>query len=474
MPERRGERPLRVVLYEPAGRGGICHYTYQLANALADRGEKVTVVTTGKYELRHLPRRFRTEFLFSTSSSMKRLLVPALRWFAHLGRVRQGSASTATTDREGIPRFFGVVRLRLLQVLLAVRLVVLERPDIVHFQSFSRGEDFFLVRLLLRLRFPVLYTAHDLLPHDTKTPEEREAHARLYREVGGIVVHAECNREEMIASFPVDPGKIRVIPHGSYDFLLPKERIGRDAARERLGLPRDLPIVLFFGLIKRYKGLEYLVEAFRAIEERVSTARLVIVGGLFPEADGYAFYRDLLARIAGDARIVLINDYVALERAGLFLIASDIVVLPYTKTYQSGVLLAAYAAGRPVIVTDTGGLSETVGEDGTGVVVPPRDVPSLANAILRLLEDPGQAVAMGTRAQELAATKYSWDRIADQTVRFYRAVIERRFARRSRRRASNHIHLPVERRTEGRSEDVPLGRSIGVGVDPDRSEEASR
>ena len=80
---------------------------------------------------------------------------------------------------------------------------------------------------------------------------------------------------------------------------------------------------------------------------------------------------------------------------GSYLSAADVVVLPYTKTYQSGVLLAAYAAGRPVVVTDTGGLSEVVEHGKTGLVVPPRDPESLADAISRLLEDPSAAAGDG-------------------------------------------------------------------------------
>jgi len=235
-------------------------------------------------------------------------------------------------------------------------------------------------------------------------------------------VHAERTRKDLVSSFGVAPRRIGLVPHGSYDFLLPDGGMSREDARARLGLPPDGRVVLFFGLIKRYKGLEYLLEAFGRIEKRFLDARLVIVGGLFRDSDGYRFYRTLLEEASRRRNVTCVIEYVPLEKVGSYLCAADVVALPYTKTYQSGVLLAALAAGRPVVVTDTGGLSEVVEHGRTGLVVPPREPVALAAAISRLLEDPRAAEAMGRRAFELSRTTYSWDRIAGETMRLYRSI----------------------------------------------------
>jgi glycosyltransferase involved in cell wall biosynthesis len=414
--------PLRVAIYEPSGMGGICHYTYQLAEALAKLGCDVIVLTASKYELENLPRQFRVVFLFRPSR-VRRLLVRAARLLKRRGVRGQEASGAAGPGRvpSALVGLLRALRLRLLYARAALQLLRL-RPDVVHFQSVSRGRDLPLVRLLRRLGFRTVYTAHDLLPHDSSHPAEREALARVYRSVDRLIVHARSNREEMVSEFGADPAKIQLVAHGSYEFLLPEGRIARAEARRRLGLPAAGQIVLFFGLIKRYKGLEYLIEAFRLVERRVPDAKLAIVGGLFSDADGYGYYRDLLDQVSREKNVWSVVDYVPVEKVGLYLLASDVVALPYTRTYQSGVLLAAYAAGRPVVVTDTGGLPEVVEEGLTGFVVPPRDTDALAGAICRVLEDPPRAAAMGERALRLAQTAYSWDRIAGETVRLYRSL----------------------------------------------------
>jgi glycosyltransferase involved in cell wall biosynthesis len=266
----------------------------------------------------------------------------------------------------------------------------------------------------------VFCTAHDVLPHDPISDAEKEAHAKVYRLVDHVVVHAESNRRELIELFHVDPRRVSVIPHGSYDLFLRDGRLSKSSARERLGLPAQGKVVLFFGLIKRYKGLEYLVEAFRRVERRIPDARLLIVGDVFrADPEGHAFYWQLIETVSRQDNVNCVPEYVPIGRVGVYLCSADVIVLPYTKTYQSGVLLSAYAAGRPVVVTDTGGLPETVVEGRTGLVVPPRDPGALAAAIERILEEPEVADAMGRSASRLAETVYSWTRIADRTVKLY-------------------------------------------------------
>jgi glycosyltransferase involved in cell wall biosynthesis len=432
---RQRNRSLRVVLYEPSGHGGICHYTHQLAEALVRQGCDVTLATTETYELERLPRRFRVQYVFKRSR-LRRVLQSA-RSLGGRRKDARGEATEGPFEGPGrgssLVEALRAVRLRLLHASLAVKLL-LRRPDVVHLQTLGRERDLFLVRLLVRMPFPVVWTAHDLLPHDSKSTAERNALAEIYRRVDRIIVHAESNRAEMTEMFGIDPRKILRVPHGSYDLFLPEGRIERGEARARLGFPSEAQIVLFFGLIKRYKGLEFLVEAFRRIAPKTPPVTLAIVGGLFRDADGYDFYRGLLEGLSREKNVICVPDYVPLDRVGLYFCAADVVVLPYTKTYQSGVLLAAYAAGRPVVVTDTGGLSELVEADGTGFVVPPRDPAALADAITRLLEDGPRAAAMGERASYLARTKYSWERIAGETVRVFHSLIEERSPRRARRR----------------------------------------
>ena len=413
-----GRRPLRVALYEPSGFGGICHYTYQLAQALSERGCEVTLITTEAYELAHLPRRFRVRYRFKRSL-LKRLFGP-IGWPR---RFRRDGAASGAPPIDPLSARMRAARLRLLQVRIALELAAL-RTDVVHVQSIGGGRNLFFVRLLRFLRLPVLYTAHEALPHEGEAPQNATSLAAVYRTATRIIVHAESTRKEMLEKFGVSPERVDVVPHGSYDLFFPEGRISRAAARARLGFPADRRIILFFGLIKRYKGLEYLIEAFRRIEESLPDATLAIVGNLFrQDSVGYARYSRLLAEVSRRPNVLRVEGYVPIEKVGLYLSAADLVVLPHTETSQSGVLLAAFAAGRPAVVTDTGGLPETVERGRAGLVVPPRDARALAEAILRVLERPEDAEAMGQNAAREADSTYSWSPIAARTVELYLSAI---------------------------------------------------
>jgi glycosyltransferase involved in cell wall biosynthesis len=222
-----------------------------------------------------------------------------------------------------------------------------------------------------------------------------------------------------------------VIPHGSYELFFRKERLSKERARTTIGLPPNARVILFFGLIKRYKGLEFLLQAFERIEKKFPDAVLAIVGDVFRgDPESFAYYSRLIGEAGGRANVECVPRYVPYWEVGPYLSAAEAVVLPYTKTYQSGVLLSAYAAGRPVIVTRTGGLPEIVREGETGFVVPPRDPESLSRAIERLLLQPELAAEMGQRASELARGEYSWNEIASRTIDLYREMMSDAPARR--------------------------------------------
>ena len=433
--------PLRVALYSPAGRGGICHYTWELAEHLAQTGNDVVVLTTSDYELADAPRHFRIRYVFK-ESWIRRI---ASR-FTNLAPRRRGSlAAPAGARTHGRPEPRGRLRdlrMRLLHLRLLAEFIG-RRPDVVHFQWLAdRERDLALIRMLRKLRIPVVFTAHDVLPQDGDSPEERVFLSRLYSGADTIVVHTEVDRNRILQAFGRTADRVAVIPHGTYDF-----RFGRDAgvdrveARRRLGIPPEKNVVLFFGLIKRYKGLEHLVSAFERVQQQLPGAFLLIVGEVYGgDAAGHRFYSELLERLRGRDRVRVITTYVPISDIPTYFASAEVVVLPYTRSSQSGVLLAAYGAGRPVIVTRAGGLSEIVEQDQTGLAIAPGDPAALARALLLLLGDISLARAMGERAGQLGVTKYGWRDIALATTNMYRK------AARARRRSG--VESPAEDREE--------------------------
>jgi len=411
-------RALRIVFYEPAGRGGICHYTWELAEHLALAGHDVTVWTTAGYELANYPRHFRVRRLFRAS-----LLKRALRAVSARKESAGSPAGAPAGGRGQAGGFFGRLRrlrLRLLHA-RAVATLLLRRPDIVHFQWLADPEiDVALMRTLRAAGILVVYTAHDVLLRERNdTERERTVRSRLYRAPDRIVVHSEADRRELAEAFGVARENVSVVPHGAYDFRFGSGgTVEAGEARRRLGIPRERKVVLFFGLIKRYKGLGYLISAFDLVASRRDDAFLLIVGDA-PRFDADRAEMDRIAALGTRENVRAVIGYVPIEDIPVYFAAADVVVLPYTEISQSGVLLSAYGAGRPVVATAVGGLPETVEEGGTGRVVAPRDAEAIADAVLDILSDPERARAMGRRARELSATAYSWESIARRTAQTY-------------------------------------------------------
>ena len=398
----------KVAVYDPSGSGGITHYTFELAEGLAKNGCRVTLITSEDYELAGLTRSFDLWFLFKKSwlkAGISRMLA---LWN---GRVASGPPSSvpevfrATSEQ----RRAGWMKrelnsLRFTCVLFkTVLLLALNGTRVVHFQWLKdRRADLRFMQLLRFLGFKIVYTVHDVLPHDQYTVENRNFYERVYRYPDKLIVHCESNRKELLELFTVDPAKICVIPHGCQSECFDTGSTTTAAARRRLGIADDRRVVLFFGLIKRYKGLEYLLEAFHTIETRCDNALLLIAGKIAPwDQESHHHHAALLAPYGACPNIHIRDEYIPRDEAADYFAAADLVVLPYTKASQSGVLLLAYAAGKAVVVTDTGGLPEVVQHGRTGFVVPPKDARAIAEASIRILNDPEFGRRLGRQARRV-------------------------------------------------------------------------
>ena len=149
---------------------------------------------------------------------------------------------------------------------------------------------------------------------------------------------------------------------------------------------------------------------------------LLIAGNFDGDRAVFQHYSKLLAQFADKDNVRCVMDYISCDKVGYFFSAADVVVLPYIKASQSGILLSAFAAGRPVIVTDAGGLSEVVDDGRSGFVVPPKDSKALAEASIKILKSPDLLEQMGQEAKMMAETKYSWKRVALTTMDVYRSL----------------------------------------------------
>jgi glycosyltransferase involved in cell wall biosynthesis len=213
--------------------------------------------------------------------------------------------------------------------------------------------------------------------------------------------------------------RIHVVPLGGPgEYALPA--IPSPAAREQLGLEADAVYVLFFGLIKRHKGLDLLLDAFAEARDRSPQLRLLVAG---EPLQPWSQYEAQITRLDLEEVIDLHLHFIPSELLPVYFSAADLVALPYRQTFQSGVALAAYTYARPVLATAVGGLAEMIENGVTGFLVPPDDPDALAAALTAAAADPPRLRAMGTAAATRGREEHGWDRIASLHEAIYREAV---------------------------------------------------
>ncbi|HEX3910935.1 MAG TPA: glycosyltransferase family 4 protein [Solirubrobacteraceae bacterium] len=273
--------------------------------------------------------------------------------------------------------------------------------EVVHFQWLSVQQlD---GRLLPRGR-PLVLTAHDVLPREPK-PGQREAQRRLYERFDAVVAHSAHGRTRLIEELGVAAERVHVIPHGAFAHLA-------EAPQAPPPFQTDKPVVLFFGLLRPYKGIDVLLEAWRGVED----AELWIAG--MPRMDISAL------RASAPASVRFVPRFITDEQLPPYFRRADLVVLPYREIEQSGVLFTALAFGKPLLLSDVGGFGE-IAAAGAARAVPPGDPAALREGLLELLGDPAKLEALAARSRRLGEGEYGWEGIARRTLALYAGLLER-------------------------------------------------
>jgi glycosyltransferase involved in cell wall biosynthesis len=367
---------VKIALLDPPGYSSP--YDHELAAALARRGLEVDLLTTPfPFGEPPLPDGYRRTDLFLPLTGKLRRRRPRSRLRLPLKAA------------EYLP---SVVRL--------VRSVGGLRPDVVHIQwlTFPRYD----LRWVARLRRdrPVVFTAHNVMPHLGEP--DVAARRRLYTSFDRVVVHTRKGVEQL-ERYGVPADRIVRIPHGAFGAPV-------SAAIE----PPHGRTLLFFGLIRRYKGLDILIRALAGVRN----ARLVVAGDPLDPVEPL----QQLAREVGVAdRITWRLGYLPDDQVGTLMRDATLTIFPYPGGESaSGALATALGHGRPAVVTEV--LGETVREFGAGAVVLPGDPAALAEATNRLLDDPA-ALSEAFRGTERARAALSWEAVAEAHERLYSEVL---------------------------------------------------
>jgi glycosyltransferase involved in cell wall biosynthesis len=235
-----------------------------------------------------------------------------------------------------------------------------------------------------------------------------------------VISHTEHGAMRLRNEFGLDPAAVHVIPHGPLDYL-PRIADRAPLPAEFAAADPDVPVVLFFGLLRPYKGIDTLIEAFSRLDPAgaAGNAELWIAGmprmpieplqELARTAPGTVRW---LPRFVTDAEIPAL-----MERA-------DVLALPYRDIEQSGVLHAGLAFGKAMVLGDVGGFGEFGREQGAARLVPPGDAPALAVALAELVGQPAERERLEAAARAAASGEHGWDAIAAATIALYRSLLE--------------------------------------------------
>ncbi|UCH20142.1 MAG: glycosyltransferase family 4 protein [Deltaproteobacteria bacterium] len=370
-----------ILIIETGGWGGIGHYAHFLCAAMQKKRVSVCLLTHAhNYQLENIPKTYEVVKLFKGDSFI-------LDWKRLLKQVRSRSS------------------------------------QIVHFQSLlSTRRDWltFLAVGTFCATPKFIYTAHNVIPHEFLVAE-RIAYRGLYACAAGIITHSHISRDRISAMMGKHFNKpVTVIPLGHYGEITRAADLSRSSALKLLAL-KDYSYLVFFGAIRPYKGLPNFLRAVAETKDWPEDVKLLIAGQPMDGVCGEELRR-LGNDLGIDQRVEFRFKYFPEELIPAIFKIADLVVLPYLSIDQSGVLMAAMAAGRPTLCTPVGAFPETV-HPGIGFLAADISTVALTQALKQALRHRHRWEVMGANARKDAEIKFSWDKIAEKTITFYKKIL---------------------------------------------------
>ena len=248
----------------------------------------------------------------------------------------------------------------------------------------------------------ILFVCHNVFPHE-RFPLDRLLTKMTLRKGKYYIVHSKLDEKDLLSLNNKACYKRAVIP--TYN-VFNKQHMSKTNARKKLNASQDEFVLLFFGLVREYKGLKHLLKAVSGIKDKISNVRLYVVGDFAGEKNNYL---EIIKNLEIEDYITIEDAYVSDDEIEKYFAAADMVILPYESATQSGIVQIAYEFFKPVVVTEVGGLPEVVVDGQTGYVVPPFDSEALSDAIVRYYEcQDKKKFEVGIKSE---AYKFSWDRM---------------------------------------------------------------
>jgi glycosyltransferase involved in cell wall biosynthesis len=290
--------------------------------------------------------------------------------------------------------------------------------SILHIQWLPLLKYFKLELIFLSLwkkmsKVKIVYTTHNILPHDTGN-KHFDTFKKVYDLADKLICHVNITKQELQDRFNIQADKIEVIPHGPLfeDFDIKS----KESACESLQL-HNVKNVLILGYIRPYKGIDFLVDTWKEVIKEEPEAQLIICGKANKESEDEI--RAKIDTLGLNDNVVTRFKFVDTEEVPLYHFAADIIVFPYKRIDQSGALYTAMAAGKPIITTNVGGFKEVIIDGENGYLVEYGDTRDFTEKIIHLLNDKNKKENMGEVNYNLIKSQYSWKVIAESTVKVY-------------------------------------------------------
>lgn len=377
---------MKIAIIEPVGgHGGMNYYDFGLAEGLVAAGADVIVYTCDKTDVSHdLP--FEVKRSFNKIWGGTHKLLRAARF-----------------------------TLCLFNTLLDARR---QEVELVHYHFFHYSiMETLCVSLAQLFRFKIVVTAHDV--ESFAGEYSNSAAGRILAKADKVIAHNDISRKELKEHANLLVEKIAIIPHGNYLNAIPKSPSLAEA-RKTLNLTPNGPVILFFGQIKEVKGLDLLLQALPSVIAKFPTLKLVIAGKIWK--DDFSKYEKLIKENGLQGNIDLHVRYIPDKDVATFYRSADLVVLPYRRIYQSGVLLMAMSYGIPVVASDLEGMVEVVSDGLDGFIFKKGNTISLSEKLIHALANAERLKQVSRAGLEKMQTYHDWHIIGKQTLMLYQSI----------------------------------------------------
>jgi D-inositol-3-phosphate glycosyltransferase len=262
----------------------------------------------------------------------------------------------------------------------------------------------------------VVITVHDVESLGDPAAPSRGTISRVYRFADRLIVHNAFSKRELVEKLGASPHKVSIIPHGNYLEIV-KDVPNPSAARRKLGIDESKKVVLFFGQIKDTKGLDLLLRAAPEVARAIPEVTFLIAGR--PWKSDVRRHEALIQELGIGDRCVLRTQFIPHGEVARYYNAADVVVLPYRRVYQSGVVLMAMSYKRPVLVSDLPGMTEIVRDEENGFVFAAGSSQQLAERLIEILRNDESRIRVAATGFEYVSREHDWSRIGEMTARVY-------------------------------------------------------